>query len=340
LFIKKKKKRKENSNNIFLVLKKMESQDNNKKKEDKESKPLKTKVYFQKSDTNTTYLKKHNVMMEEYANKKVCDVFEKESALSDHTMQSSLLYANDITKVSIMWWNILNRKYIKYMEEVESRDNQLLHDHFMASPDEKDQNERENSILLKLKNNMADVMCLQEVSMSMYMKLTGISSGKYDIYSSRCSKPDSTGYVGNRNVTIVSREKFERTLGSRCFYPEGQFESTCFIPLTLKGDSEPSFNVLNVHLPWNDGVDYPKLMLAHDFGNIPTVVAGDFNLGVRQDPTTGKAGMSVYESDRFIFPALEYLDLPFSHVCPLKNVKSEAEMLDKFDHIMIVAPPQ
>lgn len=242
-------------------------------------------------------------------------------------------------------FNVLNRKYIKYMQP--EPNNQLLGQHPMANPSINIQLNREKNIRDQIKMimeaNECDILCLQEVSYTLYQLLKteyahilktrlNISSDGFDncnliIFNSPCLS------CTNNNILIPDEYTDNKTLK----IPHTMvFTFTYTDPITSVQDI---FQVASLHLSYSTTQDYAKIIMSYN--NVyPLVLCGDMNRGVKD--SADNMHMNTYNDPCFMFPnpSSDINKHPYSHVCHFKNVGGAdyRQMLDKFDHIFIKIP--
>ena len=271
--------------------------------------------------------------------------------LSDHLPISMELKTADFGfKARVVTWNVLNKKYIRHLQPTEKNDNQRLGNHAIANMDPAAQTSREwnvaQRIIAYFDLRESTILCLQEVSASL-MEILGRQLGElYSLLVTRTNREKDSDVVTNCNMVIVHKNKY--TMNSRIPVIPGEIDektniqcrSECDVFQLIHTDSGTVFNVISVHLPWSTD-DYPKMFL--DFKTEhKTIIAGDFNRGVRYPIAKDGMHMRVYSDLRFKFPALKICNTNkgeiFSHVCHLQNVGSHDRMIERFDHIIIMAP--
>lgn len=120
---------------------------------------------------------------------------------------------------------------------------------------------------------------------------------------------------------------------------------TFCVQYTHEPDKTALINVMNVHYSW--GAKTPLHQFLADLmtnWDIPpkyskslTIVAGDFNCGVRL-PVTQKNHVNSFSDAQFLFalPEDSNRGRAHSHVQHRENVKSADQMLDRFDHILVM----
>ena len=251
---------------------------------------------------------------------------------------------------TIVTWNTLNKKFLKHMQATPKNDNQRLGNHPMANMDPAVQAARECKvvdIVVDAFNSQGNIIvCLQEVSFDLFQKLTAkFNDGRYSLILTRENQPSSGLPFTNCNLIMMARACYS-VVGRGAAIPpvieDGmQHKADCeFFTLQRMIDGV-KFNVMSVHLPWGDKVDYPSLLLGLKT-ELVTVVAGYFNRGVRYPIAPDRAHMRVYSDDRFVFPNPTLAlppQPPYSHVGYYQNVGNDTyRMLERFDHVMMVLP--
>jgi hypothetical protein len=307
------------------------------------------------------YCEKTNIKIKEIADAMPEDKDNKEfpwnlTHKSDHLPVSvniplSLLLSNKEEKenkgvIRVTTYNVLNKKYLKYLKEETDNRHQRLHTHPIAVDDKEHQIARERSIIdnviipcLLEENNT--IVCLQEVSDTFlnYLLLKKPEETHLEI----TRKNSKTEVYDNCNVVIYNIKKVnllnkeDLIADDTCFYTFGVVDTSII------------FNIASVHLSWSATKNYGKIFLENTkVKSYPLIIAGDINKGVRYPISEDGAHLTKeYLDERFIFP-LPVADeervikeRPYSHVCHLRNVGGDdyRRMLDKFDHIFIMLPP-
>jgi hypothetical protein len=254
---------------------------------------------------------------------------------------------------------VLNQKYIKHLQRAPGNDNQRLGNHHIANLDPEAQKAREKKVHEKINavcaGDNTTIVCLQEVSGTLLSMLRATLEQTCMILVTRMNNSSPGGgdesiFFDNCNVVIANREQFRLTDQFAVIPAEieartnTQYKSPseCFVFLHLK--TGRLFNVLCVHLSWSASVNFVDMFLSVKTSN-PTIIAGDFNKGVRYPltPADGSMHMRTYSNPRFKFPNPELslrIHQPSSHVNYYKNAGNDAYyMLDRFDHIIFMDPP-
>jgi len=279
----------------------------------------------------------------------------KKEYVSDHMPIMAPFYVNDQQISTVVTWNVLNKKYIRHLQKNENNDNQRLGNHPMADTDPAKQTMRELSIFNLIQQSYKEmpdmVMCLQEVSYELCLHLKTDMQPTHWVLVTRTDKPTAETLFRNCNVVIVPKAHYaflSRRVVIDAEYVEGALDkSTCDYFTVEHLKHHVRFNILSVHLSWSDPTRFEKKFLGIKTP-FPTIIAGDFNKGVRYPVApmpghpTGYQHMRVYRSERYQFPnpQLALANQPaFSHVTQFQNAANDTRrMLERFDHIIVLEP--
>lgn len=268
-------------------------------------------------------------------------------ALSDHMpIGYDILLppsANATAKmVHVITWNVLNKKYLKHMQPTEKNDNQRLGHHDMANMDPAAQAAREWQVSARIQSMLSSrpgaIMCLQEVSGSLLEILKRTMGKKYTIQVTRISREKEGNGVSNCNVIMAATDVYD-FVDRRVLIPAEHEKEACEYSILSTYKDNVMFNVASVHLAWSTKVNHAELFLDIST-SYPTIIAGDFNRGVRYPIAPDGMHMRYYHDARFKFPDPEgdRSYTPHSHVCHFANVGSADRMLERFDHVMMIEP--
>jgi hypothetical protein len=269
---------------------------------------------------------------------------------SDHTPVMAPFYVGANKISTIMAWNVLNKKFIKHLQKNEKNDNQRLGNHPIANMDPDAQALREQDVvdlIMKSFGKMSDlIICLQEASYDVIAKLRKQMEATHLIVTTRHNRSNGEIPYTNCNAVILPRAHYEllgRETAIGAEMDGAMIDKTVSEYFTLRHTTHSVvFNVLCVHLAWSASTRYEELFLGLKTP-YPTIIAGDFNKGVRYPIAPDKAHMRAYRDERYKFPnpLLAARGSPaFSHVCYYQNVGHDTfRMLERFDHVVFMDPP-
>jgi len=293
------------------------------------------------NDSIERFLERVDVDKEDFPWDKACP--------SDHTPVMAPFYVGPMKVSTIITWNVLNKKFIKHLQKTEKNDNQRLGNHPIANMDPDAQMLREQDVIglvLGSFRAMSDIiMCLQEASYDVVSKLRKQLDATHLIVTTRHNRSNGEIPYTNCNAVIIPRAHYELLGREPAIGPEMDGDvidkTVCeYFTLRHTGNSVV-FNVLCVHLAWSASAHYEQLFLKLKTP-YPTIIAGDFNKGVRYPIAPDKAHMRVYTNERYRFPnprVAVYGSPAFSHVTYFQNAGHDTyRMLERFDHVVFMDP--
>lgn len=256
------------------------------------------------------------------------------SDASDHLPQTMVLEG----KVKLMSWNILNRKYLKWMlPRIEDGVDisQRLH-HIFADEDDKERI-RNNSIVDILVYHLQQgfIVCLQEASPSVLSDVNK-SIGTMDLEVVKIENGE-----GNFNAVLFDQSLFNMDTIMKLTAIGCREDDGLPIIRFTNNSTKFAFWVLNVHVDFGKNQKYADALLSDantDKEKTPMIICGDFNASSRWPKRDNDVDhISVCYADpafKFVMNESIYFADTLSHVNTFQNAKKTYDQMDRFDHII------
>jgi hypothetical protein len=248
---------------------------------------------------------------------------------SDHLPQ----FLNLKGKVKLVSWNCLNSRYLHWMQSniVDGKDTtQGLSHIFSGVKSNEDERLKKNAGFICGMLLTDRIVCLQEASEALLTEIN-LTMKAHELTMFKEARGED-----NYNVVMSMSTHYDIFEYSKSSVSADKFKNYGVI----NRETNFEFLLANVHMKFGTNPQYAADFLEfykYTGKTMPYVVCGDFNASSRwpKKIIEGDHIVDVYSDPVFKFVNNEPGPV-FSHVNTYKNVKTRAEQIDKFDHIIIM----